>query len=174
LLYAGRVDETQGVATLGDALAGMPGFSLRVVGDAQSPEFDSALRERARAAGIDVVFRPAVPRSELAREYAEADAVVFPVEWFEPWGLVALEAMAVGRPVVATGRGGSGEYLRHEQNALLFPAGDVAALREALTRLAADAALRERLRAGGFETAAGYAEDRWLADVVREHEAVAR
>ena len=43
------------------------------------------------------------PRDELPAAYAEADALLFPVRWEEPWGLVPLEAMAVGTPVVATG-----------------------------------------------------------------------
>jgi glycogen synthase len=55
--------------------------------------------------------------------------------------------------VVATGRGGSAEYLRHEENCLLMEADDPAALAAALGRLAADPALRERLRAGGLATA---------------------
>ena len=50
--------------------------------------------------------------------------VVFPVRWEEPWGLVPIEAMARGRPVVATGRGGSGEYLRDGENCVLFEADD--------------------------------------------------
>jgi glycosyltransferase involved in cell wall biosynthesis len=61
--------------------------------------------------------------------------------------------MGIGRPVIATGRGGSGEYLREGENALLFDAEDPAALAAQVTRLAADEALRERLRAGGLETA---------------------
>jgi glycosyltransferase involved in cell wall biosynthesis len=61
--------------------------------------------------------------------------------------------MARGRPVVATGRGGSGEYLRDGENALLFEAGDPAALAAAVRRLAGDPALRRRLREAGLETA---------------------
>jgi glycosyltransferase involved in cell wall biosynthesis len=84
---------------------------------------------------------------------AAADALVFPVRWREPWGLVPLEAMAVGRPVVATGRGGSGEYLRHEENCLIFdPDAGPAALAAALRRLAGDELLRDRLRAAGTAT----------------------
>jgi glycogen(starch) synthase len=83
---------------------------------------------------------------------------VFPVRWSEPWGLVPLEAMGVGRPVVATGQGGSGEYLAHEQNSLLFPAEDPEALAAALRRLSEDPALRERLREGGRATAAVHGE----------------
>ena len=79
--------------------------------------------------------------------------MLFPVRWREPWGVVPLEAMGVGRPVVATGRGGSGEYLRDGDNALLFDAEDPAALAAQVTGWPHDEALRERLRAGGLETA---------------------
>ena len=100
-----------------------------------------------------VTFEGQRARGELASIYAAADAVVFPVLWAEPWGLVPLEAMAVQRPVVATGTGGSAEYLRDGENCLLFAPGDAGQLAERLTRLAGDAALRERLRAGGLATA---------------------
>jgi glycosyltransferase involved in cell wall biosynthesis len=79
--------------------------------------------------------------------------VVFPVTWDEPWGLVPIEAMAHGVPVVASGRGGSAEYLRDGENALLHRAGDPASLAAALRRLAESPELRARLRAGGAETA---------------------
>ena len=64
--------------------------------------------------------------AEVARLYREHDAVLFPVRWDEPWGLVPLEAMGSGCPVVATGRGGSGEYLRDGENCLLVPPADPA------------------------------------------------
>ena len=104
-------------------------------------------------AGERVTFEGIVPREALPTVYAVADALVFPVRWREPWGVVPLEAMGVGRPVVATGRGGSGEYLREGDNALLFDAEDPAALATQITRLADDEALRERLRANGLVTA---------------------
>jgi glycosyltransferase involved in cell wall biosynthesis len=66
--------------------------------------------------------------------------------------------MAQGRPVVATGRGGSAEYLRDGENCLLYEAGDAAALAAAVRRLAGDDALRARLRAGGLETAPRHTE----------------
>jgi glycosyltransferase involved in cell wall biosynthesis len=71
---------------------------------------------------------------------------------------------------VATGTGGSAEYLRDEANALLFPAGDAAALAGALRRLADDAALRQRLRTDGLRTAARFTEDAFnsrLEEVLR-------
>ena len=83
--------------------------------------------------------------------------MLFPVRWAEPWGLVPLEAMTVGTPVVASGRGGSGEYLRDGQNALVCEP-EPEALAGAVQRLAGDAALRARLRDGGFQTAAPFTE----------------
>jgi phosphatidylinositol alpha-1,6-mannosyltransferase len=82
------------------------------------------------------------------------DALLFPVRWAEPWGLVPLEAMAAGTPVVASGRGGSGEYLRDGENSLIFdPDGGPGALAAAVKRLAGDAAMRARLVEGGRATA---------------------
>jgi glycosyltransferase involved in cell wall biosynthesis len=123
--------------------------TLDVVG---SGDEDAERRLRALA-DERVRFRGAVQREQLPAVYASADAVLFPVRWREPWGVVPLEAMAIGRPVVATGRGGSGEYLRDGENALLFDAEDPAALAAQITRLANDAPLRERLRSAGLETA---------------------
>lgn len=172
LLYAGRVDERKGLLTLVDAVLGLPEVTLRIVGVGDEAT-TRRLRERAAPAGDRIAIEPAVERPALVQVYADSDAVVFPVEWPEPWGLVPLEAMAVGRPVVATGRGGSAEYLRHESNALLFEAGDADALRAALRRLGADPALRAMLRAGGLKTAGRLTEEAWTRNVVREHEELA-
>jgi glycosyltransferase involved in cell wall biosynthesis len=109
-------------------------------------------------------------RGDMPAVYAETDVTVFPVVWFEPYGLVPLESMAVGRPVVATGRGGSADYLRDEENTLLFEAEDAGALAAAVERLAGDAGLRERLVRGGRELTSRLTEARWLEAVVREHE----
>jgi glycosyltransferase involved in cell wall biosynthesis len=59
--------------------------------------------------------------------------------------------------VVATGTGGSGEFLHDGQNALLVAPGDAVATSGAVMRLAQDPALRERLREGGAQTARQYA-----------------
>lgn len=90
---------------------------------------------------------------ELRTVYERCNAVLFPVRWSEPQGIVPLEAMALGRPVVATGMGGSGEYLEHERNCLIVPPADPAGLARAVQRLAADPALRATLRTGGEATA---------------------
>jgi glycosyltransferase involved in cell wall biosynthesis len=103
-----------------------------------------------------------VPREELPAAYAGGDVTLFPVRWAEPFGLVPLEAMAVGRPVVASGRGGSGEILRDGANCLLVdPDQGPAALAARIRELADDPALRARLREGGLRTVAEIVAERF-------------
>jgi glycosyltransferase involved in cell wall biosynthesis len=162
LLCVGRIDPRKGMETAVRALASLPEARLRIVGEGD-PEhrvrLESVISELALG---DRVEFGAVPRDRLAAAYAEADAVLFPVTWPEPFGLVPLEAMSVGRPVIATGTGGSREYLRDGENCLLFePIEDPAALAGAVRRLADDEPLRDRLRAGGHRTAADHNEERF-------------
>jgi glycosyltransferase involved in cell wall biosynthesis len=160
LLYVGRLDPRKGVDTAVEALPLLPDETrLELIGGWDRQEEDR-LRGIARELGVDqgVTFGGHKDLPEIANAYARADAAIFPVRWEEPWGLVPLEAMGKGRPVVATGRGGSAEYLRDGENCLLFEAGDPQALADALRRLASDPDLRARLREGGLETAARYTE----------------
>jgi glycogen synthase len=172
LAYVGRIDERKGIGVAIEALTHLPEATLTITGGGDPREAER-LADRAAAHGVAarVTFAAPVARDALPDVYAAADAIVFPVTWFEPFGLVPLEAMAVGRPVLATGRGGSGDYLRDGENALLHEPGDAASLAASVRRLAEDPALREHLRAGGLATAAELTERRWLDAVVREHEA---
>jgi glycogen(starch) synthase len=166
LVVLGRVEERKGVA---DAIRALPeGMRLTVTGPADPAHLPEL---RSLAAGRAVAFTGAT--GDPPRALAAADAVLFPVRWEEPWGLVPLEAMAVGRPVVATGTGGSAEYLRDGENCLFVPPGDPAALRAAVERLRDEPALRGRLVAGGRETAARFTEAAWVARVVALAERVA-
>lgn len=168
LLYCGRIDPRKGIQLAVEALAELPDATLTVAGAGDDRHL-AQLRVRADELGVtervDFV-RPS--RRELPALYADADALLFPVRWAEPWGLVPLEAMAVGTPVVATGRGGSGEYLRDGENALLFdPDAGAPALAAAVEALAASEDLRARLRAGGLATARRFAADGYAREVER-------
>jgi glycosyltransferase involved in cell wall biosynthesis len=155
LLYVGRLDQRKGVDLTIEALADLPPEARLEIAGGWDRHEEARLRDLAARLGVPerVRFAGQVERSELHGLYATADAVVFPVRWSEPWGLVPLEAMARGRPVVASGRGGSGEYLRDGENCLLMDPDEPGSLASTLRRLAADGALRSRLRAGGLATA---------------------
>jgi glycosyltransferase involved in cell wall biosynthesis len=160
LLYVGRIDERKGVDAAIETMARLPAdASLTVLGSGDE-RYIAQLRQLCERLGVEgrVEFSRRA-RGELPAAYGEADAVLFPVRWEEPWGIVPLEAMATGTPVVATGTGGSREYLRHQENALLV--GSDASpedLARAVRALAGDASLRARLREGGLVAASGYTE----------------
>jgi glycosyltransferase involved in cell wall biosynthesis len=175
LLYAGRVEPVKGVDTAIRALADLPAEAQLTIDGAGPAAHLEELRALALGCGVQsrVRFARSAPEA-MGAAYAAADAVVFPVTWDEPWGLVPLEAMAVGRPVVATGTGGSREYLSDGENCLLFAVNDPRALAARLRRLAGDPALRDRLVARGRRTAATYTEAAFEATVVDALEAVCR
>jgi glycogen(starch) synthase len=153
MLYLGRIDERKGADTAIEAMTRLPAeATLTIMGNGDERHLATL---RARAADFDgrVCLAPARPRTELPAIIDDHDAVVFPARWEEPWGLVPLEAMARGRAVASTARGGSREYLRDADNSLIFEADDADGLATAVRRLAGDEALRVRLREGGLETA---------------------
>jgi glycosyltransferase involved in cell wall biosynthesis len=154
ILVAGRLDERKGVHVAVRALAQLPAeATLTIVGrgdDAYRARLD---QEIASLRLGDRVRFGAVERPALKQKYEGADAVLFPVLWEEPFGLVPVEAMACGTPVIATATGGSAEFLLDGINCLVVPPGDERALADAIKRLADDAGLRAELARGGSRTA---------------------
>jgi glycogen synthase len=173
LLCVGRVEPRKGFATAVTALADLPGATLRIAGP-DDGSHTAELTVLADRLGVgDRVTFGAVPRAELRDVYAGADALLFTSAWQEPFGLVPVEAMACGTPVVAAPTGGAREFLVDGDNCLAVPAGDVRAVVAAVGRLASDDGLRRRLALGGAATARDLTVD-VLADVLeRWHEAAA-
>ena len=158
LLYCGRIDPHKGIDLAIASLPLLPAeATLSVVGDGDRAHRDE-LEQAAQELGVaDRVRFERVPRDRVPEVFATHDALLFPVRWEEPWGLVPLEAMAVGLLVVASGRGGSAEYFVDGDNCLLAdPDAGPEPIAEALRRLAGDAELRQTLRSGGLRTAERY------------------
>jgi glycosyltransferase involved in cell wall biosynthesis len=132
ILYAGRLSREKGVLELAEAARGR---RLVIVGD-------GPLRsELPEAIGF-------VPNQELQSFYARAAVVACPSHR-EGFGIACAEAMAHGKPVVASAVGGLLDLVVDGETGLLVPPGDVLALREALSGLLADKALRARLGEAG-------------------------
>lgn len=136
VLYAGRLSPEKGVLELVEATRGL---TLVVAGD-------GPLRSRVPEA------RGFVAHDELQGLYARAAVVACPSRR-EGFGMACLEAMAHGRPVVATGVGGLRDLVVDGETGIVVPPRDPAALRRALERLLGDPSLRRRLGAAGRERA---------------------
>lgn len=166
LLYVGRIDRRKGIGTAVQALADCPPSAcLSVVGRGDDEHMAELRHLAADLRVADRVTFTSASRDQLASHYASSDALLFTSTWQEPFGLVPLEAMACGTPVVASATGGAAEFLSDEHNCLTVPPGDPAALVAALHRLQADAPLRRQLVAGGRQTAAALDVDH-LADIL--------
>ena len=116
--------------------------------------------------GRDVVLPGTVPDADLPAWFAAADVFAFP-STKEGWGLVVLEAMSAGLPVVASDLPVFREYLRPGRDALLVPTGDPPALAGALASVLDDRGLAGRLRAAGRAVAARYT---WAASAAKHQE----
>jgi glycosyltransferase involved in cell wall biosynthesis len=173
-LYVGRVEERKGVRVAVEALALLPSQATLTIDGPLDESFATALRARIDELGVtDRVRFQLSSRRGLRHVYGAADVLLFPVLWDEPFGLVPLEAMACSTPVIATGTGGSGEFLLDGTNCLLAAPGDAAALAAAVQRLAQDASLRERLIRAGLTTAERFDVDEYARVLETWHRAAA-
>jgi len=165
LLWVGRVAPIKGLDTLLDAVARLsPDGRVRLLivgGDVDEPmsEHEASLRRRIARLGLDgsVCFVGPQPQSVLPLYYAAADVTVLP-SYYESFGMVALEAMACGSPVIASRVGGLVTTVRDGVTGFLIPEGDVGALAERISALIADPDLRWRVGREGVRWAA---QHRW-------------
>jgi len=153
LLVAAHLVARKGIDVLLEAFAALPGeppTSLWIAGE--GPE-RVALESQALRLGCARRVHFLGQRDDVADLLEACDAFVLPSR-AEGLGVAALEAMACGRPVVASAVGGLAEAVGHEQCGLLVPPDDAAALSAALGRLLGDAPLARRLGEAGAARAA--------------------
>ena len=160
MLFVGRLAERKGVRYLIDAVADLPAGlrpHLTIIGDGPERVALEA-QARARGAGDRVTFRGWVTPEELDAAYAAASVFVLPAVVdargdTEGLGMVLLEAMTYRVPVISTPLGGVTDIVQHDSTGLLVPPNDASALAAAITLLATNPAIAERLGTAGRDYA---------------------
>lgn len=179
VLFVGHVVESKGVFTVVESVlrlrARYPNIRLQILGI--GGDLDK-IKARVLAAGAqgNVDFHGFVDRDRLPEFFQRADVFCAPSH-FESFGIVFIEAMACGCPVIASTAGGTPEIVLDGQTGLLVPPNDIEATTQALDRLlAADAGLRRRMgNAGRRRVDDCFAMDKYIARVLAVyHKAIDR
>jgi len=142
LLYVGRLDQRKGIGVLLESLALLrrrrTDVVLTLIGGSPVSGTAAAFREQAVRAGVQecVEFVDALPWEQIAPRMAAADVIVLP-SFYDSFGIVLIEAMACGRPVVATRCGGPADIVT-DQTGLLVRPGDAADLARGLDQVLTD------------------------------------
>jgi D-inositol-3-phosphate glycosyltransferase len=170
VLFVGRIQRLKGLEVLLRAFARLSDLSaeLLIVGGrpGSTPESREIARLQHLASRLGIAertrFLGAVAHEELPAYYSAADVSVMPSS-YESFGLVAVESLACGTPVVATRVGGLRSIVRDGDTGLLVPWRDAELFAERLRRVLTDDALRSRLAGQARESVLGYGWDR-IAD----------
>lgn len=170
VLFIGRIDPIKGIDTLLDSFAHLRSRDwgdrppkLVFIGGTLTTNADGSLEpgadlipvmRRAEELGVaeDVIFRGAQPQ-DLLPDYYAAATVCAVTSLYESFGLVAVEAMACGTPVVATRVGGMRFTVEENVSGLLAPSGDAEGIADALARVIEDRPFRSTLQVGARQAA---------------------
>ena len=167
LLSVGRLQPSKGIDTMLRAAADIrrdyPDVCVLIVGGGLDDQDERETAELSRLQTLghrlglnNVHYIKAQPQEKLAQYYAAADIFVMPSH-YESFGMVALEAMACGTPVVASEVGGLASTIVHGDSGLLVPSGDWRAFAQAISRLLASPQLQSAMRQAGPERAQAFA-----------------
>jgi phosphatidylinositol alpha-mannosyltransferase len=172
LLFVGRMEKRKGLGVLLRAYVQLkqrvPGLRLIVVGDGRMRKGYESYIESHRIP--DIVMAGYVSPEELPRYHASADIFCAPNTGKESFGIVLLEAMAAGLPVIATDIPGFSHVVSPGRHGILVRRDDPVSLASAINLLADDRALCARLGAAGRVAAGSYSWDRVVEQVVGVYE----
>ena len=159
ILFVGRLEKRKGADYLLRAYErvkrDIPNSRLIIVGPGTKlrDKYEKQVKKRSLK---DVVFVGRTSHEELPRYYKTADVFCTPATGWESFGIVLLEAMAVGKPIVASNIEGYASILTHGAEGLLVPPKDEKSLAQALTSLLNDEKLRQEMGAKGILKAKEY------------------
>lgn len=166
MLFVGAFGRYKGLDVLLEAYRGMAGAPPLVIIGYQTPEYPT----RTTSFPPNTVVLRDWPHAAVMQAWSRAMLGLVPSTWSDPCPTVAMEAMALGRPLIATRMGGLTDLVDDGETGLLVPPDDPAALRQAMERLLADPRLRARMGAAGYQKVAMFQAGR----VVRQIERVYR
>ena len=183
VLFVGRIEPLKGVDTLLRAMSCLKFQSvlhpvyLAIIGGEPDADPDEMTAEMARlqklcddlAMGQTVIFLGKRAQDTLPYYYSAAEVLVMP-SFYESFGMVALEAMACGTPVIASQVGGLAFLVRDGETGYHVPEGDPSALCDKLTLLLSDRGLRERMGNCAAEYAQGYRWEKIAVQIVSVYE----
>lgn len=163
-----RKGQLELLRAFGEALAEVPDTVLLVVGAPlfnRDEEYRDQLKRTAAELGVEPKVRMLGARNDIGAIMQALDVLVVNSS-VEPFGLVVLEAMASGTPVLAAAVDGIPEIIEPDKNGCLFPPRDAGALAQAIVNLSRRPALRERLAEQGRQhVVAHFSVDRYLDDL---------
>lgn len=145
LAYFGRLERLKGIDTLLAAMRRLPQVHLKIIGDGSY----RAVCEAADRDMDNVEYAGFLSGDELFDAIRGAFATVIPSEWYENCPMSVLESLAMAKPVIGTAIGGIPELISDQEDGFVVPAGDAAALAEAIGRLAGDKSLAREFGAAG-------------------------
>jgi glycosyltransferase involved in cell wall biosynthesis len=157
--YIGRLAPSKGVSRLLDAFSRLRGVDAELwIAGSGTSDYVSSLRDRFASSRIRFLGRVS-PRDF----FPNVDVVVVPSLWHEPLGMVAAEAMAFGKPIIASRRGGIQEIVGDGEGGILYDPDDADALARALRDLIADKDRVLRLSGGAPQAAQRFmGMDAWV------------
>ena len=159
LLFVGRLEKRKGLETLIKAFLRLraQGHHLRLVVVGEGPERERCQSLVPPSLRTEVLFVGAVSHNDLPRYHASADVFVSPAMGGESFGIVLLEGMAAGLPVVASNIPFYRTVMTDGVQGRMVPPGNAVALADALEALLANDKLRKSMAAEGLRTSAEYA-----------------
>ncbi len=146
--FLGRLDWRKGLKTIIDAAHEIRGGKFLIVGDGEArDEFKVEIRKK----GLDQYFILTGLRQDVAALLKAMDIFIFPTE-YESFGIAVIEAMAAGKPVIASDLGPLREIITDGENGILIPPKDPYSLRSGIERLMRDTGLMRQLGENGKRT----------------------
>ena len=149
ILYVGALRETKGLKILLEAYRGLENKARLVLIGTEWPDSPLSYPE-------DVIVIKDAPHALVMEAFQRCLFSVVPSLWAEPFGQVAVEAMAAGKPVIASAHGGLTDIVIDQETGILVQPGNSLMLKNAMMKLLDDAKLRQQLGSSGYRRAKQY------------------